>query len=308
MGAGNYAKWQVAPEVGTAPGRYLATLNTTTAGKMEIRVTLGDELVKNVETSIAPGPVSPAHCEATFPSDSYVPDSPKATAGVTHAVTIVTRDEYENRLIDSLGSIPEIYADAVAVPSFNGSVALVPVTDASDGTYNAEFNLKQVGGWKIDAKFDTDGAFNRVNLSVVAGELDLSKTSVNGVLTPYPGPYTASSTEQSNFSLTFYDSAGNKRRVSTDLTDGTLKLVLTDGYNAEHAVPHDTPEFDDKTGAFTVNFTCAKAGRLAITFVTSHGEPLLNADTGSPWEAIVKSRASGFVRDAGVRRAGGPGG
>ena len=287
MGAGNYAKWQVAPEVGTAPGRYLATLNTTTAGKMEIRVTLGDELVKNVETSIAPGPVSPAHCEATFPSDSYVPDSPKATAGVTHAVTIVTRDEYENRLIDSLGSIPEIYADAVAVPSFNGSVALVPVTDASDGTYNAEFNLKQVGGWKIDAKFDADGAFNRVNLSVVAGELDLSKTSVNGVLTPYPGPYTASSTEQSNFSLTFYDSAGNKRRVSTDLTDGTLKLVLTDGYNAEHAVPHDTPEFDDKTGAFTVNFTCAKAGRLAITFVTSRGEPLLNADTGSPWEAIV---------------------
>ena len=64
MGAGNYAKWQVAPEDGTATGRYLATVQTTTAGKMEIRVTLGDELVKDVVTSIAPGPVSPAHCEA----------------------------------------------------------------------------------------------------------------------------------------------------------------------------------------------------------------------------------------------------
>jgi len=283
IGAGNYAKWQVAPEDGTATGRYLATVKTTTAGKMEIRVTLGDELVKDVVTSIAPGPVSPAHCEAT--SDSF----PNATAGVTHAVTIVTRDKYDNRLIDSLGSIPEIYADAVHVSTFNGSVALVPVTDASDGTYNAEFNLTRVGGWKIDARFvgGEDGAFVRTNFSVVAGELDLSKTSVNGVLTPYPGPYTASSTTQSQFSMTFYDAAGNKRKDSTDLTDGTLELVLTDGYNAEHAVPHDTPVFDDETGAFTVNFTCAKAGRLAITFVTSRGEPLLDADTGSPWEAIV---------------------
>ena len=67
--------------------RYLATLNTTTAGKWNSRHPRR-QARKNVETSIAPGPVSPAH-EATFPSDSYVPDSPKATAGVTHAVTIV---------------------------------------------------------------------------------------------------------------------------------------------------------------------------------------------------------------------------
>ena len=283
MGAGNYAEWRVAPEVGTAPGRYLATLSTTTAGKMEIRVTLGDELVKKVVTSVAPGLVSPAHCEAT--SDSF----PYATAGVTHDVTIVTRDKYENRLIEG-GSIPEIKADAVHVSSFNGSVALVPVTDASDGTYGAEFNLTRVGGWAIDAVFvgeKEDGAFVRADFSVVAGELDLSNTRVNGVLTPYPGPYTASSTTQSQFSVTFYDAAGNKRNVSTDLTDGTLRLVLTDGYNAEHAVPHDTPNFNETSGAFTVDFTCAKAGRLAITFVTSRGEPLLDADTGSPWEAIV---------------------
>ena len=42
VGAGNYAKWRVANEVGTDnPGRYLATLNTTVSGSMAIRVTLG---------------------------------------------------------------------------------------------------------------------------------------------------------------------------------------------------------------------------------------------------------------------------
>ena len=86
----------------------------------------------------------------------------------------------------------------------------------------------RVGGWKIDAKFDADGAFNRVNLSVVAGELDLSKTSVNGVLTPYPGPYTASSTEQSNFSLTFCGPPGMTKGL--DRLDGWDSQTGADGW------------------------------------------------------------------------------
>ena len=107
VGAGNYAKWRVANEVGTDnPGRYLATLNTTVSGSMAIRVTLGDTLVSLVATSIAPGPVSPADCEAT--SDSF----PDATAGVAHVVTVVSRDEFGNQLIAG-GLNATIQADAV---------------------------------------------------------------------------------------------------------------------------------------------------------------------------------------------------
>jgi len=235
--------------------------------------------------------VSPADCEAT--SDSF----PDATAGVAHVVTVVSRDEFGNQLIAG-GLNATIQADAVDVPSFNESVALTPVTDANDGTYVAEFNLANVGSWAIDVKFvgSVGGAFQRDdhNFKIVAGELDLTKTQVNGVGTYAPGPYTAG-TVYSQFTIVFFDAGGNKRYTSTDLSDGTLALVLTDGYDSEHAVSHaetyypESSTGDDtmKKGMFYVNFTSTHAGSLAITFVTNTGEPLVNKVTGSPWEATV---------------------
>ena len=65
----------------------------------------------------------------------------------------------------------------------------------------------------------------------------MTKTQVNGVGTYAPGPYTAG-TVYSQFTIVFFDAGGNKRYTSTDLSDGTLSLVLTDGYDSEHAVSH----------------------------------------------------------------------
>ena len=92
------------------------------------------------------------HCEATFPSDSYVPDF-GGHGGRTHAVTIATRDEYEP---PSTGSIPEIDADAVAVPSSTEASRSFP--SRTRRTRNAEFNPCRVV-WKIDAKFDAGRRF-----------------------------------------------------------------------------------------------------------------------------------------------------
>ena len=303
VGSGGFTKVAVASSIGiTQPGWFEAFFNTEVAGALTIRVTLGSELVREVNTKVSSTNVRPDRC--TISSRAF----PVATAGNIYEVTVTARDDYSNQLTS--GGLP----NARIALEFNSGGGVMSsellVKDNNDGTYVANMQLQRIGTWTVRPSFGGVGV-TPTQFRVTAGAMDLRNTLVNGETTFYPGPFTAG--EPAVLTFTFKDALLNERYVGDDLSSGTLSLIVTtaDQGTSEVAVTkteffNETSTDHSKRGKYFVHFIPQSAGLLTVKFVVG-SETLVNPADGLPFTATIKPSTYAVARTtlfgAGLQRA-----
>jgi len=281
VGGGGFTKVSIANEVGTAmPGWHEAHFNTRVSGPATIRVTLGNDVVQVVKTTVSPSNVHPARCTTT--SRAF----PVATVGETYEVVVAARDDYGNQL--TTGGITDV---SIAISSDIGSYDL-DVRDNSDGTYVAKFTIEKSGTWTVRPRFNSVGV-TQTPFTVKAGQMALSRTLVTGEATFDPGPYVAG--EPAVVTFLFSDAKSNIRYDVGDFAAGTLSLIVTKPDQTTSTMTVDAVDFypENSTGStsrgkFFVRFNPKAAGLLTIRFFSA-GESLVNPSNGGlPFTATIE--------------------
>jgi len=241
-------------------GTYSCTYVPRTAAKTKLEVAVKTEMygTENIHGAPFTIDVNPGSASATF-TEASGPGTKGAVAGETAPITVTTKDEFGNLLLD--GGAP---ISATLTNLEDQSTLSVDVLDNNDGTYNLSYIPQTAGNYQLDVKLGEESIKDTpLVVSVAPGAADPLNFSWSEFETDKSGKRVLVAGVTEKFNVQAKDSFGNP------LTNGGLKIKgkLT----GEENVPVNVQDLGD--GSYEVSYTPHKAGDYKLD-VTVDGQPI----------------------------------
>ena len=250
-------------------GTYSVEYTPTVSGVYRLDVSLGGLPVADspYTLSVFPAPTSPAHCVATGAGLL------EATAGVPATLLLTPRDSFGNARPLETGDVFTVHvarrgerAAAAASKDLVWQAALV--TDLLNGTYSAEYLVKQSGAYLVRAQLGGVHIMGSpFQATVLAGRTSARASSALGA-----GLRTAIAGQPASFTIVARDEYGNARSICGDQFVVSLSGTERDRIPGSTSVRGVVSESGN--GTYLVEYTVTSAGlyHIAVTLDERHVE------------------------------------
>jgi len=245
---------------------------------------------------VAPGAPSAANTVA------FGPGTETATAGLPALITVETKDDFGNKLLQG-------GADINGTLSLDGSDPItLSVVDNGDGTYSLSYTPEKTGNYVININLgDTPISNSPIDISILPGVYNPLNFSWDGLELDTDGRRVVVAGETENFTVTARDGFGNPLAngglavagiiagpanidlSTSDNGDGTYALSYTPEKIGEYTVTVTVNDENIGGGTNPFNLVCVPAGPSAENTI-AYGEGVEKAKVGKHNVFTVESR------------------